>query len=103
MDPRFVASISTNDEGYLTDPSLWTPELAEQLAREAGLALTEAHWKVLAACREDAAQQGGLAPDLKRISRLTRVSLPELYRLFPRGPEKLAARIAGLPKPRARQ
>ena len=28
------------------------------------------------------------------------VSIKELYELFPKGPSKVAARIAGIPKPR---
>jgi tRNA 2-thiouridine synthesizing protein E len=75
--------------------------LAETLAREAGIGpLTDAHWKVITFCREDAAQQGE-APGLRRISKLSGVGMKELYQLFPKGPGKLAARIAGLHKPHA--
>lgn len=79
----------------------WTPELAGQLAREVGLTLTQEHWKVLTFCREDAATQGGQSPGLRRITQLSGVSMKDLYRLFPKGPGKLAARIAGLPKPKS--
>lgn len=76
----------------------WTPELAEILARDSGIALGERHWKVLSACREDAAR-AGRTPELRRIARLSGVDLDELHRLFPQGPETLVARIAGLPRP----
>ena len=88
-------------EGFLAAPAEWTPELAEALAREAGIALTTHHWKVIAFCREDAAKNDGLSPGLRRISQLSGVSMKELYALFPKGPGKLAARIAGLPKPKS--
>ncbi len=93
--------IQINDEGFLTDSSQWTPEIAEEIARETGVGpLNERHWAVLTFCREDAAQQG-TPPGLRRISKLAGVQMKELYTLFPKGPGKLAARIAGLPKPKS--
>jgi tRNA 2-thiouridine synthesizing protein E len=91
--------VDVNPEGFLTDSSQWTPELAEHLARETGIgALGERHWRVITFCREDAAREGQ-PPGLRRIAKLSGVDMKELYRLFPKGPGKLAARIAGLPKP----
>ncbi len=88
-------------EGYLASASEWTPEIAEALAKESGIALTPRHWQVITFCREDAAKNNGLSPGLRRISQLSGVSMKELYALFPKGPGKLAARIAGLPKPKS--
>ena len=93
--------IHLDDEGFLATRTEWTPELADALAREAGLALTPQHWKVITFCREDAARQNGLSPGLRRIAQLSGVSMKELYALCPKGPGKLAARIAGLPKPKS--
>ena len=91
--------VDLNPEGFLTDSSQWTPELADQLARDAGIGpLTERHWKVITFCREDAAREGQ-PPGLRRISKLSGVDMKELYQLFPKGPGKLAAKVAGLPKP----
>ena len=88
-----------NEEGFLTDSSQWTPEVAESIASESGIPeLTEKHWKVITFCREDAATQGQ-PPGLRRISKLSGVNMKELYKLFPKGPGKLAAKVAGLPKP----
>ena len=93
--------IHLDDEGFLSAQNEWNPELAEALAREAGVALSPQHWKVITFCREDAAKNSGLSPGLRRISQLSGVSMKELYALFPKGPGKLAARIAGLPKPKS--
>ena len=94
-------NVDINEEGYLTDSSQWTPEVAEALARESGLeSLTAEHWKVITFCREDAAKEGQ-PPGLRRISKLSGVGTKDLYKLFPKGPGKLAARISGLPKPKA--
>jgi tRNA 2-thiouridine synthesizing protein E len=91
--------VEVNEEGFLLDGSQWTPEVAEGLAEEAGLApLGDRHWTVITFCREDAAREGQ-PPGLRRISRLSGVTTKELYALFPKGPGKLAAKVSGLPKP----
>jgi TusE/DsrC/DsvC family sulfur relay protein len=90
--------IDVNQEGFLTNAAQWTPEIGEAIADEIGLHLTPEHWKVIAFCREDAAREGQ-PPGLRRISKLSGVGTKELYALFPKGPGKLAARVAGLPKP----
>lgn len=92
-------TITLNDEGFLTDSSQWTPAVAEEIARETGVSpLNERHWQVLTFCREDAAREGQ-PPGVRRIAKLSGVDMKQLYALFPKGPGKLAARIAGLPKP----
>jgi TusE/DsrC/DsvC family sulfur relay protein len=91
-------AVDVNDEGFLVDSTQWTPEVAGEIAREVGLTLTPRHWQVIAFCREDAAREG-TPPGLRRIAKLSGVDMKELYQLFPKGPGKLAARIAGLPKP----
>jgi len=74
----------------------WSPEVATARARRAGLpALRPRHWKVIAACREEAARTGR-CPRLERLSVLTGLAPPELLLLFPGEAEALVARIAGL-------
>jgi dissimilatory sulfite reductase related protein len=91
--------VEVNDEGFLVNGAQWSPEVAEAIAREVGIAtLTPEHWKVITFCREDTVAQGQ-PPGLRRISKLSGVGTKELYTLFPKGPGKLAARISGLPKP----
>ena len=99
-----VANVETqiefNEEGFLVDSSQWSTELAETIAAEAGIGpLTEKHWQVIQFCRTDAAAQGE-PPGLRRISKLSGVSMKELYSLFPKGPGKLAAKVSGLAKPK---
>ncbi|HXY38302.1 MAG TPA: TusE/DsrC/DsvC family sulfur relay protein [Vicinamibacteria bacterium] len=92
--------VSVNDEGFMTDSGQWTREVAEAIAEEVGLTpLGERHWQVIDFCRQDAAREGQ-PPGLRRISKLSGVAMKELYELFPKGPGKLAARLAGLPKPK---
>jgi TusE/DsrC/DsvC family sulfur relay protein len=94
-------SIQTNEEGFMTDSSQWTPQVGEAIAREVGIwPLSEKHWSVITFCREDAAREGQ-SPGLRRIAKNSGVDMKALYQLFPRGPGKLAARIAGLLKPKS--
>ena len=44
--------------------------------------------------------QKGTGPTVRALGKTSGVSVKELYQLFPKGPAKLAARIAGIPKPR---
>ena len=77
-------TVEVNEEGFLTDSSQWTPEVAEALAQEVGIdELSDQHWKVITFCREDAAKQG-TPPGLRRISKLSGVNMKELYQLFPK-------------------
>ena len=92
-------NLSLDDEGFLSDPAAWTPELAKALAEAEGIELTEEHWKVINFCRKDAEETGD-SPTLRRITRKAGVSTKELFKLFPKGPAKKVAKIAGLSKPK---
>lgn len=101
MEQRTYAGklVSVNEEGFLLNAAEWTPAIAEEIARETGIGpLGEKHWQVITFCREDAAREGQ-SPGLRRIAKLSGIDMKNLYALFPKGPGKLAARIAGLPKP----
>jgi len=94
------ANLQINDEGYLLDSGQWTPAVGEAIAGQLGLALTPQHWQVLNFAREDFATTGK-SPGLRRITTSTGVPMKDLYKLFPKGPGKLIARIAGTPKPKS--
>lgn len=101
MPTRTIAgkTVQVNDEGFMTDPGEWTREIAVELAKGEGIdELTPAHWKVIEFCRQDAAA-AGKAPTLRRITTAAGVPTKELFALFPKGPAKKVARIAGLGKP----
>ena len=92
--------VEINDEGFLVNAAAWNREVGEAIAAEAGIGpLNDEHWKVIEFCRSDAEAHDGKAPGLRRISKLSGVAMKHLYQLFPKGPGKLAARVAGLPKP----
>ena len=54
--------------------------------------------EVLEFVRKDAVDQGG-PPGVRRITKLTDVSMKEIYKLFPKGPGILASKLAGYGKP----
>ena len=90
--------VHVNDEGFLTDPSEWSEELAVTLAAQIGLQLTDAHWKAIRFLRADYARQGE-TPTIRRVSTAGGIPVKELFSLFPQKPAKKMAYIAGLPKP----
>lgn len=91
--------VQVNDEGYMTNPSEWTKEIAVEIAKEEGIEeLTDAHWKVIDFCRQAAASSGA-APTLRTITTGSGISTKDLFALFPKGPAKKVAKIAGLGKP----
>ncbi len=90
--------VEVDDEGYLVDPHAWTPEIAQAIAQEEGISLTDRHWTVIQFARADF-EATGSSPSLRRISKQSGVETKELYALFPKGPGKKVARIAGLRKP----
>jgi len=92
-------TIDVDAEGFLLNPDQWTAEIAAELAADVGIALTEQHWQVLDFCRRTNAEKGA-PPTVRGITRGTGIATKEMYRLFPGGPGILAARIAGLSKPK---
>lgn len=101
MATREIAdkTVQMNDEGFMTDPSEWTREIAQALAQQEGVGeLTDAHWKVIEFCREDA-KDSGKAPTLRRITKQAGVPTKNMFKLFPKGPAKKVAKISGLGKP----
>ncbi len=93
-------TVQVNEEGYMTNAAEWTKDIAAELAKEEGVAdLTPDHWKVIDYCRQWAGANGGKAPTLRTITTNAGVTTKELFGLFPKGPAKKVARIAGLGKP----
>src|SRR5512147_2314600 len=94
-----LLSIAFNAEGYMTDPKQWTPEIAEMLARQEGIDfLTPEHWKIIDFCRKTGLETGK-SPTLRQITVGTGISTKDLFTLFPKGPAKKVAKVAGLGKP----
>ncbi len=94
-----LATVARNPEGFLDNVGDWDRALATEIAAEAGLAtLTDRHWMVIDYMRKVFLEKGD-GPTLRTLGKESGVNIKELYELFPKGPAKLAAKIAGIPKP----
>ncbi|APF18021.1 TusE/DsrC/DsvC family sulfur relay protein [Caldithrix abyssi] len=92
-------TVEVTEDGFLVNPSDWTEEIAAELAKEEGIEeLTDMHWKVIRFMREEFEKEGHI-PTIRKIKNAGGVPIKDLYNLFPDGPAKKAAKIAGLGKP----
>ena len=91
-------TVDVDEEGFLTNPTDWLESMASELAKEEGIELSDAHWKVIRFMRDDFKAKGQI-PTIRRITTSGAATTKELYSLFPGGPAKKAAKIAGLGKP----
>ncbi len=97
--------INLDKEGYLLDLSQWSTELATHIAQIENIELTEAHWEIIYLLR-NFYQEYEISPAMRPLVKAVTKSLGSekgksiyLMKLFPGSPPKLAAKIAGLPKP----
>ena len=91
--------------GNLMEPHRWNAHVAQHMAQQEGIRLTEAHWEVLNFLREFYFTYG-ISPMVKILMKYMaedlgpqRAHRDALYRLFPKGPARQGSRIAGLPEP----
>lgn len=90
-------SIEVTDEGYLMDSSKWTKEIAQAIASEENVELTDKHFEIINYIRNRVAS--GEALSIRSIGKSGIVDVPAFYKLFPGAPLKKATKIAGVPKP----
>ena len=97
--------IALDKDGYLVALADWSPAAAEALAGREELRLTAEHWEILELLRAFYAEFQ-LSPATRPLIKYVALKLgPEkgnslhLNRLFKGTPAKLAAKLAGLPKP----
>jgi dissimilatory sulfite reductase related protein len=94
-----AAVVDVDGEGFMTDFSQWTREVAAAIAKEEGIAeLAPAHWKVIEFMHKEF-KESGQVPSVRKLNKSGVVSTKELYEIFPGGPVKKAAKIAGMRKP----
>ncbi len=92
--------LTRDADGHLANRADWNEATALELAREEGIeSLNERHWLVINYMRKEFDAHGD-APSIRKLTKESGVDTKELYALFPKGPAKKAAKIAGLPKPK---
>ena len=101
--PTFEAngrSYDVDEDGFLENPEIWNEDVAKAFAETEGVGeLNDRHWMVINFMREQF-QAKGDAPSIRKLTKESGVNTKELYALFPKGPAKKSAKIAGLPKPK---
>ncbi len=94
--------LETDEQGYLLDPD-YSEEIAHAIAAAEGLTLTDDHWKVVNYLRDEYREHGH-TPNFRNMLKGMAEVIPgceskTLYDLFPLGPAKQGAKVAGLPQP----
>ena len=98
-------TVEHDEEGYITDLSAWSKELADVIAAEEKIEMNDEHWEIVNFLREyyDEYQ---IAPAVRVLIKAIKKKWGKekgnneyMYELFPYGPAKQACKIAGLPKP----
>lgn len=97
--------ISLDKEGYLKNLDDWNTEVANTLADGEAIALTEAHWEIIHLLKQFY-DQFDHAPNMRALVKYTQQKLGDdkgksiyIMKLFPGSSAKIAAKIAGLPRP----
>jgi len=96
------AELATDAEGYLLEPD-YRDDVPPVIAQGEGIALTDAHWEVIRYLRAEY-QEHGHTPNFRNMMKGMQAIRPDadsqyLYDLFPMGPAKQGAKVAGLPQP----
>lgn len=95
-----------NNEGFLENPADWSPAVAQAIAQESEIELTEKHWEIIKFLREFYKEYEVAPPSNRLFVKAVKETLGGsrgdsiyLMTLFPGTPAKTACRIAGLPRP----
>ena len=99
MSQKIIAGITVdvNEEGYMTDASQWTKEIAMEIAKEENIELTDMHLAVCEFLRDKQEQDESIT--IRSVGNSGITDIKGFYKLFPGAPMKKAAKIAGIPKP----
>lgn len=93
-------NVETTEDGYLINSADWNTNIADEIAKEEGIEeLSDRHMIVVNFMRQ-VFESTGDGPSIRKLTKESGVPTKELYQLFPKGPAKKAARIAGIPKPK---
>ncbi len=91
--------IDVNEEGYLLDFTQWDKEVANSIADECNIDLTDRHWEVIEYIQDKYRSEEPLS--IRGIKKSGVIDVKEFYDLFPGGPLKKSTLIAGIPKPKS--
>jgi tRNA 2-thiouridine synthesizing protein E len=97
--------IETTENGYLQSLEDWDKDVADAIAAEEGLTLSQDHWDVIAYLRDAYINNNGEQPNNRAILKTMQAKWSDrtvdnktLFDLYPGNPSKQAGKIAGLPE-----
>lgn len=99
-------SIETDANGFLKNTEDWDKSVAEHIAANEGLTLTEKHWDIIDYLRDCYFNHNAEQPNTRTIVKAMSekwgkaVGQKDVYDLFPKDPSKQGGRVAGLPESR---
>lgn len=94
--------LETDDDGFLLEPD-YSEEAVSVIAAAESIELTPQHWQIINYMRDEYREHGH-TPNFRNMLKGVNEFWAEadskvLYDLFPTGPAKQAAKVAGLPQP----
>ena len=85
-------------DGYLTDMSAWTPEIARAMAVADCFELTDVQWEQIMKAREYY-EESSSVPPVRKFAKYIEIDQKELFKIWMTGPMKPITKYGGLPKP----
>lgn len=103
-NPALVEASASNEAGFLVELDDWSETLAQSLATEENIQLTDEHMDILKYLRKyyDKHGQGYHARTLLNVLEFEFgkwEGKKHLYELFPKGPVSQGCKLAGIPLP----
>ena len=98
-------NIERTKDGYLKNFQEWNTQIAEHIAKEQEIELTDNHWEILNLVREFYTQYQ-TSPSIRALVNAIKIKYGAekgnsiyVHRLFPGGAASQATLLAGVPKP----
>jgi tRNA 2-thiouridine synthesizing protein E len=99
--------IPTTASGFLENIEDWSEAIANQIAEQEGVNMSDRHWDLINYLRDEFLNNAGNQPNTRNmVKALSKkwddksVNAKSLYDLFPGDPSKQAGKIGGLPESR---
>jgi len=98
-------TVEANASGYLVDLNDWNEKVAVAIAAADGIEMTQKHWDLVNYLRDEYVNNASNQPNTRTIVKAmqkawndNKLDTKVLFELFPKGPDKQASKVAGLPE-----
>jgi TusE/DsrC/DsvC family sulfur relay protein len=87
-----------DSDGYLSDMSIWTPEIGRAMADVDGVQLDDVQWGHILRARAYY-EEFGVVPPVRKFAKYVGEDQKDMFKLWMTGPMKPITKYGGLPKP----